>query len=183
MTAIETSLTAREKEFLLQLYQQTSGDLNGKADTAAIGTSIGMDKTDARKISEELIGHGFAVVKTLSGGIGITSEGLAEAQKLGAGAGNTTPILGQAPVIDAEGCRMLEKVLGELKQAVARNRLDYETMAEVVIDMKTIETQLLSPKPKTVIIKSSLMSMAEALKRARADQGLSLIHSLIGTAE
>lgn len=181
---IETSLNPAEKEFLFQLYKKTGGDQNRQVDSAAIGTVIGIDKAGARKVSEELIGHGFAAVKTLSGGIGITAEGLAEAERLGlvAPAAGATR-LPQKPVLDANGRKIVEAALADLKTAVGQGRFDFESMAELVTDIKTIEVQLLSPKPKTDTITACLRSMLNVLKQKGVAEGVNLINSLIGPAQ
>ncbi|MGD9211876.1 MAG: hypothetical protein PVI90_13925 [Desulfobacteraceae bacterium] len=181
--AIETSLNSDEKAFLLQLYQQTNGDQSRTADTTAIGTAIGMDKINSRKVSEELIGQGYVSVKTLSGSIGITTDGLTQAQRLGAGATKTQAILGKKTIIDANGCKAVEKVLLGLKQALDQPHLTYNAMAELVIDVKTIEVQLLSPKPKTAIIKACLASILKILENAKATAAIHLIHGLIDTSD
>jgi flagellar basal body rod protein FlgF len=177
---VETSLNQSEREFLLQLYQQTNGDLSRQIESAVIGTSLGLDRSSSRKISEELMGHGFVAVKTLSGGIGITADGLAEAMRLGSGSQTAQPILGKAPVIDVDERKKTEKALMDLKKAISQSRLDYDAMAQVVIDMKTVEVQLLSPKPKTGIIKACLRSMNRVLKLTGESECVNIINNLIG---
>jgi hypothetical protein len=179
----ETSLSQSEREFLLQLYQETNGDQSRQIESAVIGTSLGLDRLSSRKISEELMGHGFVAVKTLSGGIGITTEGLAEAMRLGSGAQTAQPILGKAPVIDVEECKKVGKALSDIKNCIDQSRLDYDAMAQVVIDMKTMEVQLLSPKPKTGIIKECLLSMSGVLKLAGRSECVNLIKGLTGQSD
>ena len=176
----DIALSQSETNFLLQLYQQTNGEESRQIESAAIGTTLGMDKLSSRKISEELIGYGFVAVKTLSGGIGITAEGLAKARHLGALDQTTAPLLDKAPVIDADRCKKVEKVLTDLKKCLDQCRLDYDVMAEVVIDIKTMEVQLLSPKPKTAIIKAGLISMSKVLESAGISECEPLIKGLIG---
>jgi hypothetical protein len=176
----DISLSQSEKDFLLQLYQQTNGEESRQIESAAIGTTLGMDKLSSRKISEELIGYGFVAVKTLSGGIGITAEGFAKARRLGAFDQTITPILGNTPVIDIDNCKKVEKALTDLKKCFDQCRLDYDVMAQVVIDLKTMEVQLLSPKPKTAIIKACLISISKVLEPAGISECEHLIKGLIG---
>jgi hypothetical protein len=176
----DISLSQSERSFLLQLYQQTSGDENRQIESADIGTTLGMDKLSSRKISEELIGYGFVAVKTLSGGIGITAEGLAKAQGLGALDQRTKPILGKTPVIDVKSCKKVGKALTDLKECLDQCRLDYDVMAQIVIDLKTLEVQLLSPKPKTAIVREGLISILDVLEPAGISECVNLIKGFIG---
>ena len=178
----DISLSPSERNFLLQLYQQTNGDESRQIESADIGTTLGMDKLSSRKISEELIGYGFVAVKTLSGGIGITTEGLAKAQRLGALDQTITPILGNTPVIDVNSCKKVEKALMDLKKCLDQYRLDYDVMAQVVIDLKTLEVQLLSPKPKTAIIREGLISILDVLEPAGISECINFIKRFIGPA-
>lgn len=175
----ETTLSKTEKAFLFQLFQQTEGNQTRQADTTAIGSALGMDKSNSRKISEELIGHGLVEVRTLSGGIGITSEGLAEAKRMGGNLKGAQPQLENKPIITSDGRKAVENTLEELKKSISQSRLNFDGLAELVIDIKTIEVQLLSPNPKTEIVKACLFSMLKVLTRAGADS-VQLIHALLG---
>ncbi|MGW8325438.1 MAG: hypothetical protein ACWGNI_07000, partial [Desulfobacterales bacterium] len=70
--------------FIVELYHRTQGDGSVKVSMYDIGESLGLDRKLSLRTAEELIGTGLAEIKTLSGGIGITAEGVAEAQGLGA---------------------------------------------------------------------------------------------------
>jgi hypothetical protein len=56
-------------------------------------------------------------------------------------------------------------------------------MAQVVIDMKTIKVQLLSPKPKTAVIKECLISMSNVLESAGVLECVDLIKGMIGQSD
>ncbi len=60
------------------------GDGSVKVSMFDIGESLGLDRKLSLRTAEELIGTGLAEIKTLSGGIGITADGVTEAQQLGA---------------------------------------------------------------------------------------------------
>ncbi len=70
--------------FLVELYLETQGDPSIKVSMYDIGETLGLDRTVSSRTAEELIGTGLAEIKTLNGGIGITADGVDEAQKLGA---------------------------------------------------------------------------------------------------
>ena len=70
--------------FLVELYHRTQGDVSVKVSMFDIGESLGLDRKLSLRTAEELIGTGLAEIKTLSGIIGITTDGVTEAQQLGA---------------------------------------------------------------------------------------------------
>jgi hypothetical protein len=70
--------------FLVELYHRTQGDASVKVSMFDIGESLGLDRKLSLRTAEELIGTGLAEIKTLSGIIGITTEGVTEARQLGA---------------------------------------------------------------------------------------------------
>ncbi len=70
--------------FIVELYHRTQGDGSVKVSMFDIGEFLGLDRNLSLRTAEELIGTGLVEIKTLSGGIGITADGVAEAQKLGA---------------------------------------------------------------------------------------------------
>jgi len=70
--------------FLVELYHRTQGDASVKVSMFDIGESLRLDRTLSLRIAEELIGTGLVEIKTLSGIIGITTDGVSEARQLGA---------------------------------------------------------------------------------------------------
>jgi len=70
--------------FLVELYHRTQGDASVKVSMFDIGESLGLDRKLTLRTAEELIGTGLVEIKTLSGVIGITADGVTEAQQLGA---------------------------------------------------------------------------------------------------
>jgi hypothetical protein len=157
--------------YLQQLFQSTEGQANAQVSMFEVGATIGMDKGQAGKIAEELIGNGYVEVKTLSGGIGITDQGIAAVrtdEAAPAAADDLT--INSGPVLNDTGRQAVETVLSELRTQVAAANFDYERIEELVMDIKTIEVQLLSPKPKTAIIREVLMSLRSALEMAGEKQ-------------
>ncbi len=66
--------------YLLELFQRTKGDARARVSMYDVGAALGMEKGAAGKTAEELIAAGWVEIKSLSGGIGITAEGIAAAQ-------------------------------------------------------------------------------------------------------
>jgi hypothetical protein len=179
MTDSET-MNETEAAFLIELCKQTQGDTARQASTVAVGAALTLDKNAATKVSEELIGWGLVAVKTLSGGIGITAEGVAEVSRLGGGGQTAKPVLGKEPIIDAAGRSLVEQSLATLKAQAESLKLSYSAMEELVADVRTIEAQLMSPRPKTIIIREGLVSIQSTLQKAGAGPAVQLIAALIG---
>ncbi|MBW2193941.1 MAG: hypothetical protein JRF27_09180 [Deltaproteobacteria bacterium] len=102
MTDIDAEETLNQ--FVVEFYLQTQGDPSNIVSWYDIGETLGLDREGSSQAAEELIGTGLAEIKTLNGGIGITDDGIAEAEQLGAAlgaVGGAGPILGDAP-IDAQ---------------------------------------------------------------------------------
>ena len=65
-------------DFLTELYNSTDGDTSRQVSMYDIGGTLGLEKSSAGAVAEELIVDGYAELVTLSGGISITSNGLKE---------------------------------------------------------------------------------------------------------
>lgn len=170
-----------ERAFLCELYKVTQGDPAVKATMQAVGAVIGLDKEKAGKIAEELIGKGLVEIKTLSGGIGITAEGIDAARELGAApAGGSDLRLGPGPIVNDEERQAVEKIMAGVKQAVTGAKADYPGLEEMVMDIKTAEVHLLSPKPKTAVIKELLRALQASLEKAGAREMAGRIKRVIG---
>jgi hypothetical protein len=150
--------------YLTELYRQTDGNTESRVTMSDVGAAIGLEKNEAGKTAEDLIISGFVEMKTLSGDIGITPQGL---EKLGLSSANITTEntiqLGNGLVLDAGGLQAVDDLLAEIKTFIAKTQTDYTCIEECIIDIKTIETQLLSPRPKVEIIREVLKSLSAAV--------------------
>lgn len=155
--------------YLAELYRQTKGDTEAKVSMVDVGSAIGFDETEAKTTAENLMILGLVELKTLSGGIGITTEGLEELGITPSPASDHTSNenmqLGQEIVLDEKGRQVIENMLAELKIELASTKLEYPLLEENIIDIKTMEVQLLSPKPKIAIIREILRSLAATISR------------------
>jgi hypothetical protein len=152
--------------YLAELYQRTAGDVSVQVSMYEVGAAVDMEKTLAGKLAEDLIGDGLVEVKTLSGGIGITALGIEQVQAAGlAGGGADAPVvLGDSPLLEGENKAAVVSLVREIKSAAAQKSGSYDSLEEMVIDIKTLEVQLLSPRPKTAIVREVLLSMGQTLK-------------------
>ncbi|MCP3873745.1 MAG: hypothetical protein GY699_11385 [Desulfobacteraceae bacterium] len=154
-----------EKAFLYELYTMTQDDMDVQVSMYDVGSALGLEKDDASAMAENLFIQGVAELKTLSGGIGITRQGLEALDvKVAPKSNGEVLTLGTSTIIEDQGQKALEKILQEIKKCLAQTQQPYEQLEEIVIDIKTIETQMLSPTPKTAIIREILRSLHNSLK-------------------
>lgn len=169
--------------FLVELYQQTRGDGTVKVSMYDIGENLGLDRKLSLRTAEELIGTGLAEIKTLSGGIGITVDGVTEAQQLGASLqdnANSNISLPDVPVLDESVHKAVERVVTELKGQTGHYALGFDSLAELMADLKTIDAQLSSPNPKTAIIRECFQSIVGVLKSSDNADTLNSVKILLG---
>ncbi|MGA9178789.1 MAG: hypothetical protein WBZ05_16225 [Desulfobacterales bacterium] len=169
--------------FIVELYHRTLGDGSVKVSMYDIGESLGLDRKLSLRTAEELIGTGLAEIKTLSGGIGITADGVTEAQQLGASlqdiAGSNIS-LQDVPILDESGHQAVEQVVTELKGQTSQYALDFDSLAELMADLKTIDAQLSSPNPKTAIIRECFRSIVGLLQSMDNNDSLKSVKILLG---
>jgi hypothetical protein len=160
--------TLEAKNYLLELHKMTTGDVSAQVSMFDVGSALGLEKDVAGKIAEDLIGRGLVEVKTLSGGIGITDSGVEEAQAAGGGGPVAAAGLnfGTGPVLEESGREAVSILLKDIQTWIGQHSTTYAQVEEMIIDIKTIEVQMLSPNPKTATIREVFRSLHSALKAA-----------------
>lgn len=166
--------------FLYELYTMTEGDMDRQVSMYDIGDRLGLDKNQAGNLGETLYIQGYAALKTLSGGMGITREGIQALGKTATSNGNSIHVLGDHRVLTNEDREAVEALLDDIKTGVPDMKKGYEGLSELVIDIKTLEVQLLSEKPKTEIVRQVLHAMADVLAGGAADDILDKIRTMTG---
>jgi hypothetical protein len=169
--------------FMVELYLQTQGDPSNTVSWYDIGEAIGLDRVGSSHNAEELIGTGLAEIKTLNGGISITADGITEAELLGASlgaAGGSAPTLGDAPVLDDAGSHAVEQVTAVLKSQVGEKNLGFDSLSELMADLKSIDAQLSSTRPKTAVIRECFRSIMGVLKKANDADGAGRVKEFLG---
>jgi hypothetical protein len=172
------------KSYLTELCSRTQGDIGAQVSMYDVGAAIGLQKAEAGMMAEELMVQGLVELKTLSGGIGITSQGVEMILGTAGGSRITTGEslqLGNGTVLGDTGRRAVEKVLGDVRATALQPQTTFGQVEEIVIDIKTIETQMLSPNPKVAVIREVLRSLHKTLTslggNALAVEIDALIHS------
>lgn len=178
-----SGLDERGQKFLIRLFEQTNGDPSAQASMYDIGQSLGMDRDTSCRVAETLIGMQLVDIRTLSGGIGISSDGAEEVKGL---MGDTFPAakspgrLSDRPIMEQTGCQAVQQVAEEIKMQAGRLGLDFDALAALMADLKTIEAQLSSSRPKTAIIRECLRSLEEVLEGSAESEILAKIRGLLG---
>jgi hypothetical protein len=171
------------QQFLIQLFEQTGGDSSAQVSMYDIGEGVGLDRDTSSRVAETLIGLQLVEIRTLSGGIGISTEGASEVSRLTGGvspAGGSPGKLTDQPVMDPISTRGVEQAAGELKSLAGNLGLDFDGLSELMADLKTIDAQLGSSRPKTGIIRECLRSIKAVLEGIGNGDSLVKIRALLG---
>ncbi len=175
-----SSEDAQMNDYLQQLYQMSGGDVSAEVSMYEIGAALGLDKSEAGSVAEDLIIDGYAELKNLTGDITITTAGLrlldAEITDGHDASSKAKFALGEDEVLAREVCNAVEQLIVEIKKAAVEGGFSYSQVEELVIDLKTLETQLLSSRPKKAIVQEILRSLAKLL--VADEQGASLAEQI-----
>ena len=180
MTTIDTDEIGRQ--FLIQLFKQTKGDSSVQVSMFDIGAVLDLDRDVASKVAEDLIALQLVEIRTLSGGVSISADGSEMVQKIlgpTAGADSNVFKLGDDPVLDSAGCRAVEQIASEIKLQAGSLGLDFDTLAELMADLRTVDAQLDSSRPKTAIFRECFRSIKTALKSRGNYDFLNRVRTLI----
>lgn len=179
-----TEESSGNNAFLFELYTATAGDTEAQVSMFDIGTTLGLEKDDAGEIAQSLCIQGLAELKTLSGGIGITRQGLKELNiSVAQNSDLSAFALGHDPVLesDSPGAEAVSHMIEEIKKNMATIKQPYSRIEEMIIDIKTIELQMLSPQPKTQIIREIFRSLHEAVKGQGQEDLSEMLEALISS--
>ncbi len=171
------------RQFLIELFEDTSGDTATQVSMYDVGEGLGMDRDTSARVAETLIGLQLVEIRTLSGGIGISPEGAAEVKGLMGGAapmGESPGKLSDQLIMDAGNCQAVEHVTDALKNQTGTLGLDFDRLSELMADLKTIDAQLGSSRPKTAIIRECLRSITDVLGRVANSDIQVKVKALLG---
>ena len=177
------SLNPDETRFLMELFEKIEGMTAGSTSMYDIGSGIGLDRDAARQVAENLMSEGLIEIRTLSGGVAVTEEGIEAARELGAGegaGGDSQTRLTDAPILDGPGREAAEALSAFLKAHSRELQLAFDPLAELIADLRTIDAQLASPRPKTAVLRACFESIRGVLTSAGAKEELARVNRLLG---
>jgi len=171
------------RTFLLSVYRHTKGDPAKEVSMFEVGSELGIDRTAASRLAEDLMGWLMLEIRTLSGGIGITPSAIEEIEASGFGGSNPQArilCLGTDPVISNEVHQAVEQVTDALKQQAGSIGLPFDALGEVMADLKTLDAQFESSRPKTAIVRACFQSLKNTFDQAGAQECAGLVAGLLG---
>ena len=175
-------LDEAELDFLLRVFEAAGGDTGVQVDMYAVGEAAGLDRTASRKLAENLIGWELVEIRTLAGGISLATDGvefLREAGMAGGGVLAEAP-LGTAPVLGEGDRQRVETLLADLKARAGERSWHFAALDEFMADIKTMEAQLASPRPKNDVMRGCLQSIADNLAQCGSRENLERVRRLLG---
>jgi hypothetical protein len=171
------------KRYLTELCTRTQGDTGALISMFDVGAAIGLEKAEAGAVAEELIIEGLAELRSLSGGISITTQGVEMVQGKGDGSirkdGGLQ--LGSGQVLGDAGRQAVENIIEDIRGALVPGRATLGQLEEIVVDIKTIETQMLSPVPKTAVIREVLRSVLKTLNGLDLKDLAAVVNAMIAS--
>lgn len=169
------------RQFLTRLFEQAGGQTSRQISMYDIGLELGWEREAASQTAQDLMADGLVEIRTLSGAIGLSPAG-AEAVRAVLHPGSSAPVLprlGSGRILDPAACQAVAQLCDGLKAQVGSFGLDFDSLAELVADLKTVADQLGSPKPKTAVVREVLRSIESTLKQFAGNPHLADIRALI----
>jgi hypothetical protein len=177
-----SSLPDISLHFFRSLVIKTGGDTQKQVSMHEIGNEAGLEKSASKNIAEELMSLGLIDIRTLSGGIGLTAEGILEAQNWFADiteASSSGTTLGNHPVVGEKNGAVIADILTGLKPRIGNLGLAFDELTELLADIQSLEAQMRSSRPKTAIVRECFRSMLPVLTRGSETETLSRIKSFL----
>ena len=147
-----------------------------------IGNEAGLDKSASKTVAEELMSLGLIDIRTLSGGIGLTEEGVLESQSWFADIPGISPsgiTLGNQTVVGEKNGAVIMDILTGLKPRIGKLGMAFDDLTELLADIQSLEAQLRSSRPKTAIVRECFRSMLPTLARVSETETVSRIKSFL----
>ncbi len=166
--------------YLYQLNKKVGSDLNAQVSMYEVGEALGLETDTAAQMAEVLFVGGHAELKTLSGGIGITVKGMQVLGITPVASGTQSPSLSGEPVVTESDRMHIQALLDDIKSVLSSCDGDYESLETLIMDIKTLEVQMLSSAPKAAIVKEIFKSMAQTLPEKGGADAVSRIGAMIG---
>ena len=175
-----SDLEPTARDLFMELNRSTDGSTEAQASMYTIGEAIGLNRDASAAAAEDLMALGLVEIRTLSGAIGMSAQGanlMADGNK---GESSDTLRLGSASPLNTSQCALLDQVLTRLKSDLGQSGLIFEALSEMIADIRTIEAQMASPKPKTMIIRECFASLLNTARENQQKEWQRIVGDLLG---
>ena len=155
--------------FFKLLAEAAAGNASAQISMYDLGERLGLTRSEASRTAELIMSEGWAEVRTLSGGIGLTQAGIDACHAMSAGTQGETAVvagLGTSALLETNSLRSVEAAVSGLKLALEKGGFGFDVLSELLADIRTIDAQLASPRPKTAILRACFKSILGVLASA-----------------
>ena len=173
-----SDLDTHARNLFQELVRTTEGNTAAQASMYAIGETIGLDRDTSALAAEDLMAKGLVEIRTLSGAIGLSEDGASLSRE--ANEGGAANRLGTESPLNPSQCELVEQTLIQLKSGLGGRNLGFETLSEMMADIRSIEAQLASPKAKTDIVRACFASLRDGARESRQKDWLQALENLLG---
>ena len=178
-----SELNDTDKQFMIQLFEHTHGDPSAQVSMYELGATLSLDRDASSKVAEELMGLQLIEIRTLSGGIGLSITGIEMMQELLGPTdvtGGPATKLGDERLLTPAGLEAVKEMVSDIKRDTGSLGLGFDSLTELMADLKSIDAQLESSKPKTAIVKECFISIIGVLKSKADSSHIGKINGLLG---
>jgi len=174
-------------QFLYKLYELSRGSEMKWSDTREINSTLGFDDQEVSNIAQYLKGEYLLEFKTMSGAIAISHWGIKEVedalsnpdrptthflpvnvisigQMVNSQIQQDSPNATQVTNFDGKKIEALGELVSLLKESIDRLGLQKQEKSDLDAELRTLEAQMSSSKPKGSIISESLGSVKTILE-------------------
>ncbi|MFH1137020.1 MAG: hypothetical protein V1816_13175 [Pseudomonadota bacterium] len=141
-----------ERKMLEEIRQATSGGPGRTASMWPIGQKLGLDRGRTEDVAMGLVAEGLLEIKSLSGGLGLTEDGL--------------KLLGSAGGADDSAPPDLAGFLTALARDLPALRLEPAARRDLELDLQTLQLQGKRTAPLPGVVGATLQAVEAALKTA-----------------
>jgi len=170
------------KTYLETVFDKCNRDTQQQVSMYEAGEAIGLEKNEAGSLAEDLMVEGLLELKSLAGNVSLTVEGLA---MLGISSQDSLHHtdefrLSRETIVNEADLTLIQQLIDDTKKVTGTQPLEFALLEEIVFDLKTLEVQLLSPQPKTAIIREILGSIQNTLTEAQLTETAEKIACSLG---
>jgi hypothetical protein len=180
---------AQRFKFVKQLYNETEGNVNSLIDMWQLGQQLGFTSDETQNVADYLSGEGLIEFRAIGGIVGITHRGIQEVEEALDNPDRPTRHFGPVNILSVQNMYSsqiqqgsnhssiavaytgsdlndIAALISKLREALPSLPISDSERAEAESDASTLQAQLASPKPKSGVIRETLISLRHVLEHA-----------------